>query len=189
MLTKPDGTTITYNYFGKGLVEDKDYLGGKKMDGFSIRDDRFLSLDSILICDATVTYPNGRTEEYTDGFPESYWSRLRAQRDAAKKAANKEALAKKRNPFIQKWGFYPGDYDTNSKWKQCIIPGRPFGAIQEYFSTSLIQNNGSAKYYKVFTNYWHGTDENGKANNDSFYVYKDAYVWVRNGKITSVSWK
>ena len=197
MLTKPDGTKITYEKIGTEYF-DSSYMGFpvSKMEGYSF-EFKDLALDSFELCTGTITYPDGRTEEYRNGHPDSFWhqkveeyEKAEEAKRNAEKAKEKAELAKKRNSCIQKWGFYPGDYDTNSKWKQCIIPGRPFGAIQEYFSTSLIQNNGSAKYYKVNTYGKHEVYKDGKlSENESFLCFKNAYVWVRNGKITSVSWK
>ena len=188
ILTMPDGKTITYKKFGSGLDQDNSYLGGTMMLGWGLNYYAVLRNDSILLCDGTVTYPDGRIEEYTDGFPESYWIPLReaekkakAAEEKAKAAAEKAKLAKERAQFIQKWRFYPGDYRTEAKWSQCIIPGRPFGAIEAYFKTALIRDEGTSKYYKVFTTGY--VDKVG-----GLYSSKDAYVWVRNGKITSVSW-
>ena len=190
VLTQPDGTTITYETFGEKIIQDEYYLGGVGMKRVKRGVAGFLPMDSLLLCDGTITFPNGRTEKYVSGFPESHWDLLREKANKAEEAKQKAELAKKRAPFIQKWGFYPGDYMTKNKWGQCIIPGRPFGAIAAFFQTSLIRNEGASKYYKVFTTgYIDKDEETGRLKEGGIYSSKDAYVWVRNGKITSVSWR
>lgn len=143
-----------------------------------------LITDSLLFMRATATYPDGTSELYINGERESVITarekkrqeeaekeykqreKERAEEQRLEKAAEKE----KRNKFIKKWGFYPGDY---KRMVDRIKPGRPWGAIKEYYTMygyiSLIYDDGSSQKYRI---------SGGKT----------CYVWVSNGKITSVSW-
>ena len=153
--------------------------------GQSIDDYGYLLItDSLLFMRATATYPDGTSELYINGERESVITAREKKRQeeaeksykqeekerAEKKRLEKAAEKEYRNKFIKKWGFYPGDY----KWRVDVIkPGRPWGAIKEYYTRygyiSLIYDDGSSQKYRI---------SGGKT----------CYVWVSNGKITSVSW-
>ena len=95
------------------------------------------------------------------------------------KSTKTEALLKQieagLEAYKEKYGFYPGDYKN---LKDIIKPGRPFGAIEEYFICKLNRDLGAKKQYKVFV-------LNSLTNNN---LNSTVYVWVQNGKITSVNW-
>lgn len=112
-----------------------------------------------------LTDANGNKEFYEYGKSES-----QKKKDAEEaKVKEKAELAKVREPYIKKYGYYPGDYDSV---RDMIKPGRKFGAIEEFTSVSLEYNNGTSKKYKVWYRSYSGEQ----------YVY----VWVKNGIITSV---
>ena len=115
-----------------------------------------------------MTDANGNKEYYENGISESQKKKIDEEREAriaAEEAAKEKAI---RDGFIKKYGYYPGDYNSI---KQVIKVGRKFGAIEEFFPVSLQIDRGVSKQYKVNYNSWGGY----------------AYVWVRNGIITSVT--
>ena len=190
VITMDDGTTIQIDLL-RVMSEIKDghfretndvlyaISSGQEYDeinSFSHKEDlcEMLRVDSY-IWDGIMTYPDGKTEKYEKGLPMSYWDKIEKEEQAKKQAQNAAELAQKRDPYIKKYGFYPGDYKN---LKDIIKPGRPFGAIEEYFICKLNKDLGAKKQYKVFV-------LNSLTNNN---LNSTVYVWVQNGKITSVSW-
>ena len=114
---------------------------------------------------------DGKQERYDGGISETERKKQNEKENkewAAKKKAEEEA---KRQPYIKKYGYYPGDFkDVHD----LIKPGRKFGAIKEYFDPSLLRTDGTSERYKVLYN---------TMLDIKFY----AYVWVEKGIITDVS--
>ncbi len=112
----------------------------------------------------------GHDQAYWDANPTEYERSKMAEK--AQKAKEEAEEAAKRNSYIKKYGFYPGDYNSI---KDVLKPGRPIAAIKEYYAVcSLIRDDGASQQYRVTYN-WSSTR-----------TY-NAYVTVRNGKIVSVS--
>lgn len=112
-----------------------------------------------------LTDANGNEEFYEYGKSESQKKKEAEEADAKEKAKQ----IQRRNYYIKKYGYYPGDGKTIY---DVLKAGRRFGAIEEFFNNvSLANDRGAAKRYKV------------KYNQFGSY----AYVWVNNGIITSVT--
>lgn len=158
---------------GASLHSNHDYDG---INSFSANSSLLAVLrDDPFDWDGTMTYPDGKTEKYKKRLPMSYWNKIEEEKAVRKRAEDAAELAKKREPYIKKYGFYPGDY---KRAQDVIKVGRPFGAIEEYFICKLIRETSGAKQYKVFII--------NSLTNDSLNL--TPYVWVQNGKITSVRW-
>ena len=176
VVTREDNTTIEIDAAFNSFIIEK---GRKKIDRgdgigqFSILNrGAYMSLwllkEDPVLWNGTMTYPDGTTEKYIEGVSQNY---LKKKREDAKAAE----LAEKRAPYIKKYGFYPGDY---KRAQEAIKVGRPFGAIEEFYICKLVRDNGTAKQYKVLIL--------NSLTNDNLNI--TAYVWVQNGKITSVRW-
>ena len=141
----------------------------------------FFNDKDTLLFTGEATYPDGKTEKIFYGKGLAFWKQIKNEKETSyaevlakekaernkKEAEEKAEEAKNRNFYIQKWGFYPGDYII----REAIKPGRPFGALEKYFLASLIIDNGSSKCYRLF------------------YTLNDSCtVWVSNGTVTSVRW-
>lgn len=161
--TKNDGTVIQvdrlHNREGRGQTANAALCDQEELV-------YWLSEDSLTFS-GNVTYPDGTTDKLDRGESGSYLKSL-AKEEEKKKEAEKQAI---RNSYIKKYGYYPGDYD---KREDFLKPGRKFGAIEEYTTVSLVSTNGLYKRYKVFYGSYAGTQY--------------AYVWVKNGIITSVTY-
>lgn len=124
-----------------------------------------LSEEDPEFTNGVLVTSDGKQENYTDGKSDTKRSK-EIEDNIAKKRAEEKA---ERDRYIKKYGYYPGD---GSSIKEVLKTGRKFGAIEEYFSASIVRDRGAEKQYKVVYNTWGGY----------------AYVWVRNGIITSVTY-
>ena len=164
--TKNDGSVIKADaiYWGTGRAPTLN-------DNYSFRTYLLYFLtDESPTFSGVITYPDGKTETITRGKTKSYLAQVAKAEKEIEEAKKKADYEKKRAPYIKKWGFYPGDYT----YVEAIKPGRPWGAIEEFFLVSLVTDNGRSKRYKVAY---------GDLGNSAI-----CYVWVTNGKILSVTW-
>ncbi len=190
ILTKADGSILEFDYASTPIIDNgiididnkwSPYTSGglevyTGVNSFSADQQLcFMFRDDPIDWNGVMTYTDGKKEKFRRGKSETYWNNIELEKKKAEEAKKKAELAKERNPYIKKWGFYPGDYKN---YTEIFKTGRPFGAIKEYYGDriALIQDQGTSKQYKFVT-----------LNID--YKTITIYFWVRNGKITSVIWR
>ena len=181
----PEGSSFTFSNLNKvimakgpyerGLIISEDTVFQASLEDALMANEYVFYYGSLTKADGTSeVYFEGKTKAQIEAEHEARIAAEKAQKEAeqAQKAANEK---KTRDSYIKKYGFYPGDY---KRAQDAIKVGRPFGAIEEFYICKLVRDNGTAKQYKVLIL--------NSLTNDNLNI--SAYVWVQNGKITSVRW-